>query len=75
MNNTENSPINEAVAENGNTLLMAGTTVGAVGAAGALLAGAVCPLCIIATPLLLGTGLVRKLRNRHRGKRLIESGG
>jgi hypothetical protein len=38
-----------------NTLLGAGVGVGVLGAAGAL-AGAVCPLCVVFTPVLLGSG-------------------
>ncbi len=44
----------------GNELLASGLGVGAVGALGALVTGAVCPLCIVATPALLGVGLVQK---------------
>lgn len=46
---------------NGNSLLAMGLSVGAVGVAGAAL-GAVCPLCVIVTPALLGAGLVQRLR-------------
>lgn len=42
-------------------LLRAGLAVGAIGAGGALL-GAVCPLCVVATPALLGLGALQKLR-------------
>lgn len=47
----------------GKSLLATGLAVGAIGAAGALL-GAVCPLCVIATPTLLGLGVVQTLRGR-----------
>ena len=46
-----------------NELLVAGTTMGLVGAAGTLLTGALCPLCLVGTPLLLGIGLFKKLWN------------
>ena len=49
--------------ESGKTLLATGLAVGAIGAAGALL-GAVCPLCVIATPTLLGLGVVQTIRGR-----------
>ncbi|MBN8231264.1 hypothetical protein JYK02_27470 [Corallococcus macrosporus] len=49
----------------GNELLASGLGVGAVGALGALVTGAVCPLCIVATPALLAVGLVQKWRARR----------
>ena len=45
----------------GNQLLTLGLTVGVVGVAGAAL-GAVCPLCVVATPAFLGLGVIQKLR-------------
>lgn len=45
----------------GTDLLTIGASVGAIGLAGAAL-GAVCPACVVATPALLGFGLVQKLR-------------
>ncbi|MBS1151326.1 MAG: hypothetical protein H6Q89_3024 [Myxococcaceae bacterium] len=45
----------------GTEFLTMGLTVGVVGIAGAAL-GAVCPLCVVATPALLGLGVVQKLR-------------
>ena len=45
----------------GTDLLTIGASVGAIGLAGAAL-GAVCPVCVVATPALLGLGLVQKLR-------------
>lgn len=47
----------------GNSLLAYGLTVGAVGLAGAAV-GAVCPLCVVAAPALLGLGVAQKLRAR-----------
>ena len=44
-----------------NELLKAGLAVGVIGAVGAAI-GAVCPLCVVATPALLGLGGVSKLR-------------
>ena len=49
--------------KNANELLVAGTTMGLAGTAGILLTGALCPLCIVGTPLLLGIGLFKKLWN------------
>ncbi len=45
----------------GTDLLTIGLGVGAMGLAGAVL-GAVCPLCVVATPALLGAGALQKLR-------------
>ena len=50
----------------GNGLIASGLGVGAVGALGALVVGAACPLCIVATPALLGAGLVQKWRERRK---------
>jgi len=47
--------------QSGTELLFAGLGVGAMGLAGAAL-GAVCPLCVVATPALLSAGAVQKLR-------------
>ena len=47
--------------QQGTELLTAGLGVAAIGIAGAAL-GAVCPLCVVATPALLGLGTVQKLR-------------
>jgi hypothetical protein len=52
----------------GNDLLRAGLLVGAMGAGGALL-GAVCPLCVVLTPALVGAGAVQKLRAVLLGRR------
>ena len=45
----------------GTDLLTIGASVGAIGLAGVAL-GAVCPACVVATPALLGFGLLQKLR-------------
>lgn len=45
----------------GTDFLRMGLSVGAIGLAGAAL-GAVCPLCVVATPTLLGLGAIQKLR-------------
>lgn len=46
--------------QTGNELLVGGVSALAIGAIGAVVSGAVCPLCIVATPALLGAGLVKK---------------
>jgi hypothetical protein len=47
--------------ENGDHFLTLGASVGAIGLAGAAL-GAVCPLCVVATPAFLGLGVVQLIR-------------
>ena len=44
--------------QQGKEWLTAGLGVGAIGVLGAL-AGAVCPVCVVATPALVGAGLAR----------------
>lgn len=46
----------------GNDLIATGVGVGAIGVAGAVLLGATCPLCVVATPALIGVGLYKKWR-------------
>ncbi len=58
---------------NANNLLAAGASAGAIGTAGVLLTGAICPLCIIATPLLLGFGLAKRMNAKRKQKKLIEA--
>jgi hypothetical protein len=45
-----------------NVQLLAGLGLGVYAIAGLTVLGSVCPLCIVASPVLLGAGLV----NRHR---------
>lgn len=54
--------------EQGNHYLTLGASIGAMGLAGAAL-GAVCPLCVVATPAFLGLGAVQKLRGLFLAKR------
>lgn len=55
-----------------NEFLKAGVAVGAIGVAGALI-GAVCPLCVVATPALLGLGTAGKLRAMVLGRRATQA--
>ena len=55
-----------------NNLLAAGASAGAIGTAGVLMTGAVCPLCIIATPVLLGVGLLKRMNAKRKQKSLSE---
>lgn len=56
----------------GNDLLAAGAATGAIGTVGALITGAVCPLCVITTPVLLGAGLVKRLKLKKNQKAALE---
>lgn len=61
-----------AAKEQGKQWLTAGLGIGAVGVLGAV-AGAVCPLCVVATPTLLGAGLVRTAWAKHLERRAKET--
>lgn len=51
--------------DDGNELLATGLGVGAIGVAGAVLLGATCPICVVATPALLGAGLYKKWKAKR----------
>lgn len=44
--------------------LLAGAGVGAIGVVGAIVGAAACPICVVATPALLGVGLYKRWRER-----------
>lgn len=48
------------------SLVAAGVSVGLVGAIGAVLGGAVCPVCVVAAPALVGAGAYQAWRARAR---------
>jgi hypothetical protein len=50
--------IQQELRDAGSCLAM-GTGVGTLGTASALLLGATCPICIVATPVLIGMGLFK----------------
>lgn len=52
-------------AHDANHLIAGGLGVGAIGVAGAVLLGATCPVCVVATPALLGAGLYKKWKQRR----------
>ena len=58
------SPIKESSMDmkNANAYMALGAGVGTLGAASALLTGAVCPLCVIFTPGLIGFGAYQRWR-------------
>ncbi len=57
----------------GNFCIGTGIGVAALGVAGATLLGAVCPVCIVATPLLIGAGVVQRIRASYRAGQENES--
>jgi hypothetical protein len=59
----------------GNQLLGAGVGIGAMGLAGGVLLGAVCPLCVVFTPALLGAGVYKRLRARRVARRPSDDEG
>lgn len=52
--------MNPVLRKEGNQLLGLGLGVGAWGAASGILLGAICPVCVVAAPALLGAGLLRR---------------
>lgn len=46
--------------EDANALMVAGAGIGALGAVTAMIGGAVCPVCVVAAPALIGVGAFRK---------------
>lgn len=48
------------------SLVAAGVSVGLVGAIGAVLGGAVCPVCVVVAPALVGAGAFEAWRARAR---------
>jgi hypothetical protein len=58
-----------------NTMLAGGAAIAAIGIAGAIVGGAVCPVCIVAAPALLGIGAARKIRAARARTRAAEEEG
>jgi len=52
--------------EEANALLASGAGIAALGVIGAIVGGAVCPVCVVVAPALLGLGAIRKLRAAKR---------
>ena len=46
-----------------NTCMGLGTGVGALGLGAAMITGTVCPICIVAAPLLITTRIVQKIKS------------
>lgn len=51
--------------DDGNELIATGLGVGAIGVFGAVVLGATCPVCVVATPALLGAGLYKKWKRKR----------
>ena len=65
-NTTDSRETEEAApvsSETGNTMLLAGGGFAAYGTTMAVAVGTVCPVCIVATPLLLGVGAYQKYKH------------
>jgi len=48
-----------------NALMVSGAGIGVLGAVAAAIGGAVCPVCVVAAPALLGIGVFRRWRARQ----------
>ena len=59
----------KAAVTDANSMLLAGAGIGVIGVVGAVLGSAVCPVCVVAAPTLLGVGAYRRWRasRSHRG--------
>lgn len=58
-----------------NLYLSAGLGVGALGIGGAMISGAICPLCYVVPPLLVAAGAVQKYRARKLARLAPEGTG
>ncbi|MBL7661824.1 hypothetical protein JNK13_03625 [bacterium] len=63
--NVSSRPQSDKLNSEGNACLGLGAGVGALGLGGAMISGAVCPLCIFVTPLLIGMGITQKVRAKN----------
>jgi len=67
--------MDDALRKEGNQLLGLGVGVGAWGAASGMLLGAVCPVCVVAAPALLGFGLFRRWQAGRSDERTASTPG
>ncbi|MBI2393888.1 MAG: hypothetical protein HYV09_30230 [Deltaproteobacteria bacterium] len=58
--------------DDGRDLLGAGVAVGAIGVLGAITGAALCPVCVIATPALLGYGAYKNIKARRARRRTTD---
>ena len=59
----------DAGANDANSLIVGGLGIGAFGIISAAVGGAVCPVCVVAAPALLGVGAYRRWKARRRPRR------
>lgn len=52
----------EQAKRDANALMLSGAGIGVFGAVSAVIGGAVCPVCVVAAPALLGIGAFRRWR-------------
>ena len=62
----DQGPELESEKRDANSIVALGAGVGALGAGAALVAGAVCPLCIFLAPGLVGFGLFKRWKLQRR---------
>ncbi|MDX2095010.1 MAG: hypothetical protein SFW64_03625 [Alphaproteobacteria bacterium] len=55
----------QAPRETGTSNLLMGAGIGAYGTASFVATGAICPVCIVLTPVLLGAGAYQRLKSRR----------
>lgn len=66
----------EQAKRDANALVLSGAGIGVLGLVSAAIGGAVCPVCVVAAPALLGIGAFRRWRRmgvgtRHRTRRRV----
>lgn len=52
----------DALAAEGNRLMLSGTAIGVATVASTVLLGATCPLCVVGVPALIGWGAAQRIR-------------
>ena len=57
----------KATTADANTLIVGGLGIGAFGIISAAIGGAVCPVCVVAAPALLGFGAYKRWKARTKG--------
>jgi hypothetical protein len=66
---SDDGPLDRDAMRHGNEHLAAGVGLGALSIGGVVLLGVSCPLCVVAVPALIGSGLWK----RHKARRKQES--
>jgi hypothetical protein len=62
----ENDKESEPTKAEANTLILGGLGIGAFGVISAAIGSAVCPVCVVAAPALLGAGAYKRWKARRR---------